>query len=230
MNERKILITLIGLAFLLVFLFPAVLGLSQTNQMTAKVADRGPRTTFATFTVMAPASTALPDGTPIVLKATDFPLPYSMLNTAIVYDGSDVALTTQCDDLTGDGVADEIVFLLDGDLAAGASRPYTLAGFEQGLTNGFAANTALKVANEKRYNATYDDWLPTSLSASHMNGSTTSSLVDERAAGNTSSSKEPLQLTLSRLNTTRPVTEIGNGESLVTKLITVGTPVMHPIK
>ncbi|MHA2298863.1 MAG: DUF4861 family protein, partial [Candidatus Hodarchaeales archaeon] len=141
-----------------------------TQTIMYKVAD---------FEIIADSySGDLAAGTPIIIKADDFPLTRSKLNTAMVKDGT-TDIATQADDLDGDGWADEIVFKLQSVLTIGSSKTFTLYVENQGNTNGLVADTALKVANEKRYNATYDDWLPTSLSASHMNGSTTSSLVDE---------------------------------------------------
>ncbi|MHA2029670.1 MAG: DUF4861 family protein [Candidatus Kariarchaeaceae archaeon] len=132
-------------------------------------------TTAADFQVAA-GTTDLVINTPIVLKTTDFPLPYSKLATAVIYDGA-VALPTQADDLNGDGVVDEIVFQLQADILATNSKTFTLKVSNDGLNNGQTpAAIDLTIGD---YNETYMDFLPASMTGNFNNGTHNAPAVDE---------------------------------------------------
>ena len=178
MMKKKILTALIGISMLLLLLAPSTpfIPLLNTN-LSTKI--EGNRVDFGGFSVAA-LTDDIPTGTPIVLKATDFQLPYSMLQTAVVMDsGGTIAYPTQCDDLNGDNIIDEIVFLAPSDINAPmGTLAFRLYGTTEGTSNGYTADADLKVA-EDTYNESYGDWLLPSYSDTFMNGSSLSSYVDE---------------------------------------------------
>ncbi|MHA2253691.1 MAG: hypothetical protein ACXAD7_25250 [Candidatus Kariarchaeaceae archaeon] len=178
MVKKKILTALIGFSMLLLLLAPsAPVNPSLMTMLPSKVS--GNRVDFAQFTVIGGAS-GLTAGTPIVLKTTDFQLPYSMLQTAVVMDSTgSTAYTTQCDDLNGDNIVDEIVFLLPNPIAASAQVEFLLRGSTDGASNGDAADAALKVSYETNYSDTYDEWLPAANSQDFMNGTAFYPMVSE---------------------------------------------------
>ncbi|MHA2253770.1 MAG: DUF4861 family protein [Candidatus Kariarchaeaceae archaeon] len=163
MKKRNLMSALTGVVLLLLLLgssTPVTTPLTSITQtkVSSQIVD------FAKFHV-ATGLVDLPAGTPIILKTTDFQLPYSMLGTAVVMDSTGTtAYTTQCDDLNGDGIVDEIVFLLPATITAGNTVEFLLTGKTEGLTNGHTTDPDLKVKHEMNYNETYADWLPTCLS------------------------------------------------------------------
>ncbi|MHA2029671.1 MAG: DUF4861 family protein, partial [Candidatus Kariarchaeaceae archaeon] len=130
----------------------------------------------ADIDISTDAGESLAQYTPIVLSADEFQLPRSKLSTAVVmYAGA--PLPTQADDLDGDGLVDEIVFLLPNAIGASTSQLFNLFVNTQGLTNGQAAAAIDFTIGD--YNETYMDFLPASMTGNFNNGTHNAPAVDE---------------------------------------------------
>ncbi|MFX0086549.1 MAG: DUF4861 family protein, partial [Candidatus Hodarchaeota archaeon] len=156
MFKRNLIFASVGFFLLALLIVPSITNTPFSLSGVTKKAS-SVNLTAAEFVITTNGADIIA-GTPIILKAADLPLPYSKLQTAIVYDGTS-PLTTQNDDLDGDGIVDEIVFQLASTLSDPSSKTFTVKVMDEGITNGQAVTTAITM-ERGLYNETYADWLP----------------------------------------------------------------------